>query len=172
MASHDGGVGQNGAAVPSLRIPGQINDPKGASAVRPIEKIQGEFRTAERELVRCMDKRDEWIAAMRDEGATLRAIGEAAQLTAEGVQEVLRRAGGTARKTGRRGARAPAAVRDWTSRAWVAARRRDALAKELLDTLSDTHSLAEIARLVGVGPTNLVYMASERRQRLQRPPAR
>lgn len=137
--------------------------------MRAIENIQGELRAANKRLARAMDKREEWILVFRAEGATLRVIGDAAQMTAEGVQAVLRRAGTPRKESPGRRARAEAAVREWTQRAWEAADERDALIKELLEGLSGSHSLAEIGRLAGVSPTNLVYMTSRRRRRLQRP---
>ncbi|MGH9024845.1 MAG: hypothetical protein ACRDWD_01825 [Acidimicrobiia bacterium] len=131
--------------------------------------MDAELQAANRRLARAMDKRDEWIAAMRAEGATLRAIADAARISAEGVQEVLRRTSASGRGRRGQGSRAEASVREWTRRAWEAADDRDRLIKQLVDDLSPTHSLAEIARLAGVSPTNLVYITTRRRQRLQRP---
>ena len=42
-------------------------------------------------LDHALEQRDGWIAAMRDDGHSLREIARSAQLTPEGVQHVLRR---------------------------------------------------------------------------------
>lgn len=117
--------------------------------------------TSERELVRCavalehaLEQRDAWIAAMRAQGHSLRAIAAAAQLTPEGVRGVLQR-----EPTEARGRNAEQSLRRWATKALTATEQRSRLLLALRDHLSE-RELAELSGLSRTAVRHQLHLAA------------
>lgn len=108
-----------------------------------------------RSLVKCaaaldhaLEQRDGWVGAMRERGHSLREIARAAQLTAEGVQHVLRRSPQPAS-----GANPERQLQRWAGKAHSLTLER----AQLLDALRKQFSERQLAEFSGLSRTAVRY---------------
>src|SRR5262245_41424746 len=106
------------------------------------------LRRCARSLDRALEQRDCWIASMRRDGASLRAIARAAELTPAGVQHVLGRTSRTAK-----GPHPDRHVQRWATEA----RKQSFERARLLLALHGDFSERELAEFSGLSRTAVRY---------------